>query len=103
MRLLALFLSAAAAFGASDWPRFRGPNGSGVSPDRGLPTEIGRNNNVVWKAKTPLGHSSPIVAQGRLWITGHEGDERVVLCFDAKTGALIWRKSVTKARSESPN
>jgi outer membrane protein assembly factor BamB len=102
MRFLALFL-AVNAFGASDWPRFRGPNGSGVSPDRGLPTELGRDRSVVWKAKTPLGHSSPIVAQGRVWITGYEGDQRIVLCFDARRGDLLWRKSVTKARTEAPN
>jgi outer membrane protein assembly factor BamB len=102
MRLLLLFL-AAAAFGASDWPRFRGPNGSGVSSDRGLPTEFGRDRNVVWKVKTPLGHSSPIVSKGRVWITGHEGDQRIVLCFDAVSGALLWRRSVTKARTEVPN
>jgi outer membrane protein assembly factor BamB len=102
MRFLPLFLSVA-AFGASDWPRFRGPNGSGVSSDRGLPTEISRDRNVVWKVKTPLGHSSPIVSQGRVWITGQEGDERIVLCFDARSGALLWRRSVTKARTEVAN
>src|SRR5215467_5995404 len=102
MRVLALLLTTA-AFGASDWPRFRGPNGSGVSPDRHLPSDIAPNRNVVWKTKTPKGHSSPIVSAGRLWITGHEGDERIVLCYDAKTGAQLWRRSVTKARPEVVN
>lgn len=98
-----VFLLAVTAFGASDWPRFRGPNGSGISPDRHLPAEIGLGRNVIWKIKTPKGHSSPIVAGGRLWITGQDGDERIVLCFDAGTGALRWRGSVTKARTEAAN
>ena len=85
---------------AADWPRFRGPNGSGVSEDRGLPGEISRDRNVLWKAKTPKGNSSPIVLGNRLWITGHEGDERVLMCYDAASGALLWRKAVTKARTE---
>src|SRR5713226_2089767 len=101
MRLLAFCLACTAAF--ADWPRFRGPNGSGISPDRGLPTEIGRDHNVLWKAKTLKGNSSPVVAQGRVWITGHEGDERVLLCYDAGSGALLWRRAITKARTETPN
>jgi outer membrane protein assembly factor BamB len=103
MRFLALYLACAAAAGASDWTRFRGPNGSGISTDRGLPTEIGPARNVLWKGKTPKGNSSPVVLQGRLWITGHEGDERLVLCYDAATGALLWRKAVTKAFTEVIN
>jgi hypothetical protein len=42
---------------SSDWPRFRGPNGTGVSADRGLPAEIDRDKNVLWWAKVPPGNS----------------------------------------------
>jgi len=102
-KLKLILLIATTAFGASDWPRFRGPNGSGVSTDRNLPIEVGPDRNVVWKVKTPNGHSSPIVAGGRVWITGQEGDERIVLCYDAKSGRQLWRQSVTKARAEVVN
>ena len=103
MRFLVPYLACAATLAASDWPRFRGPNGAGVSPERGLPGEIGRDRNVVWKAKTPQGNSSPIVVRGRLWITGHEGDERSLLCYDAESGKLLWRRSVTRTLAEVPN
>lgn len=103
MRTLILSLACTAFLGASDWPRYRGPNGEGISPDRGLPTELDRDHNILWKQKTPKGNSSPVVVQGRLWITGHEGDERVLLCFDSTRGSLLWRRSVTSARNESPN
>ena len=88
MRTLTLVLICTAAAGAADWTRFRGPNGSGVSAEKGLPSEIGRDKNVLWSQKTLKGHSSPIVANGRVWITGHEGDDRVVLCYDASSGSL---------------
>ena len=88
---------------ASDWTRFRGPNGTGISPDHGLPSEIGKDRNVVWSQKTLKGHSSPIVIRNRLFITAYEGDERVVLCYDAAKGAQLWRRSVTKARTEVAN
>ena len=76
MRLIP-YLAFVAVLAASDWPRFRGPNGAGISPDKGLPEEISRDRNVLWKQKVLKGHSSPIVVNGRVWITGHEGDERV--------------------------
>lgn len=88
---------------ASDWPRFRGPNGSGISPDKGLPREIDKGHNVVWSQKTLKGNSSPIVIGNRLWITGYGGDERVVLCYDADKGSLLWRRAITKARTEVAN
>src|SRR5438128_2411077 len=98
MRLLWLSLAIPALLCASDWPRFRGPNGSGSSADRGLPSELSRDRNVLWKTKSPNGHSSPIVVNGRLIISGYEGDNRIVLCYDARTGAVLWRNGVLKAR-----
>jgi outer membrane protein assembly factor BamB len=85
----------------SDWTRFRGPDGTGVSADRGLPAEIDRERNVVWSAKTPKGNSSPIIVGGRVFITGHDGAERIALCYDSATGKQIWRKSVARARAET--
>jgi outer membrane protein assembly factor BamB len=102
MRFYVLFAIPFLACG-SDWPRFRGPNGAGISPDRGLPAELSRDRNVLWKAKTPKGHSSPIVVSGRVLITGYEGEQRVLLCYDSRTGALLWRQSVARTRSEIVN
>jgi len=103
MRLLPSCLACAAALAASDWPCFRRPNGSGISPDRDLPAEISRDRNAVWKTKTLKGNSSPVVMRGRLWITGYEGDDRVTLCYDAGSGELRRRRGVTKAPTETPN
>ena len=88
---------------ASDWPRFRGPNGTGISEERGLPDEIDRNKTAVWSVKIPKGNSSPIVVGGRVYLTAHEGGERIVLCYSAATGKQLWRRSVTRARPETFN
>jgi outer membrane protein assembly factor BamB len=100
--LIAVFyVTFATLLSVSDWPRFRGPDGTGVSADRGLPAEIGREKNVLWSARTPKGNSSPIIVGGRVFITGHEGAERIALCYDSETGKQIWRKSVATARTET--
>jgi outer membrane protein assembly factor BamB len=63
--LIAVFyVTFATLLSVSDWPRFRGPDGAGVSADRGLPAEIDREKNVVWSARTPKGNSSPIIVGG---------------------------------------
>jgi outer membrane protein assembly factor BamB len=85
----------------SDWPRFRGPNGGGVSPDRGLPSQIDPEGSAVWSVSTPKGSSSPIVIDGRVYLTAHEGEERITLCHDTATGALAWRRSIVRSRAEN--
>jgi outer membrane protein assembly factor BamB len=93
--VVALLLAASAA-SASDWPRFRGPNGTGVSQEIGLPTDLDRAK-ASWSAQVPKGNSSPIVSGGRVFLTGHAGDERITLCYAAATGELLWRRSVQRA------
>lgn len=99
---LAIFLCAGIVLHAGpDWPRFRGPNGSGVSPARNLPVEFGKEKNVRWKAEVPKGTSSPIIAGDRVYLTGFEKDDRLVLCLDAKKGTLLWKQALPKERAES--
>ena len=76
---------------ADDWARFRGPNGTGIAKVTGLPTEFGPAKNVVWKAATPAGHSSPVLAPTRIFMTGIDGEKLVVLALDRATGKELWR------------
>ena len=91
-----ILLIANLALSAADWPRFRGPNGSGVAADTGLPTEFGPTKNVAWKAAVPFGRSSPVVAGGRVFITASEGDALVTLAYDAATGRPLWTRQVKR-------
>ena len=69
-------LIAAELLASDDWPRFRGPNGSGVAQDSGaLPERFGPGRNAVWKTAVPPGTSSPVVAGRRLWVTRARGSE----------------------------
>ena len=100
--MVAMFVVPARA----DWPRFRGPNGSGVAADEApTPTEFGETKNLRWKVELPgEGVSCPIVIGDKLFITAYSGYGaeggtqldlvRHVLCFDAKTGKEIWRKEI---------
>ena len=52
----------------ADWTRFRGPEGTGVSPEKGLPDALDSARNAAWSVKTPLGTSSPVVAGGGIFV-----------------------------------
>jgi outer membrane protein assembly factor BamB len=86
--------------GATAWPRFRGPNGSGVSDARNLPTVFGPKTNLTWRSEVPAGISSPIVARGFVFLTGFDGDHRLTLCLDLKGGRRLWQRTVESLRVE---
>jgi outer membrane protein assembly factor BamB len=88
---------------AADWPAFRGPNGDGVVTDPALPKTWSATENVVWKAPVAgIGHSSPIISGGRVFLTAFLPDsgDRVLICFDQKDGKQLWQKTALTAPPE---
>jgi outer membrane protein assembly factor BamB len=88
---------------AANWPQFRGPDGTGVSPEKGLPTTFGPTENVKWKADLP-GRSvaSPVVFGKKVFITAASGprlDRLHVVCLDTDTGKLLWHRQLTATGS----
>jgi outer membrane protein assembly factor BamB len=96
MRWTLTLLCMAALANAEDWPRFRGPNGSGVSDATGLPTEFGPKQNLVWRVAVPMGRSSPIVVKDRIYLTALEDNKLVTLAIDRQTGSSIWRREIIR-------
>ena len=82
---------------SDEWSQFRGPNGTGVSETKNLPTEFGPNKNVVWKAALPPGHSSPVLTRDRIFVTAHDKDTLLVISLDRETGKELWRRPVPRA------
>jgi outer membrane protein assembly factor BamB len=102
MRALAIcLLGLVGATGeASDWPRFRGPNGSGVAETTGLPSELSPTKNVVWKTALPPGYSSPVLSRDLIFLTGYEGEALLTLALDRATGRVLWRREAPRSRLE---
>lgn len=102
---LALALTLTLATGA-DWPRFRGPNGSGTA-DGPLP-EIDPKK-PLWKVELGGGKGvgSPIIVAGKLYVqsASADGKARVLVAFDAASGKELWRKEVPgdKAKAHAKN
>jgi outer membrane protein assembly factor BamB len=90
---LGVLLSACGLAGASDWSRFRGPNGTGIAADKDVPVQW-TADSILWKTAIPgIGHSSPIVHGGRVFLqsSAEDGKGRWLLCQDATTGEVLWK------------
>jgi outer membrane protein assembly factor BamB len=63
-----------ASLAAQQWPNWRGPSASGVSPAVNLPVDWSDTRNVAWKAAVRgLGISSPIVWNEHVIVTSQVG------------------------------
>jgi outer membrane protein assembly factor BamB len=84
---------------AKNWPRFRGPEGSGVSATAHVPVtcDISSGENIAWSVPVPVpGFNSPVVWGDRVFLSGGDENKTEVLCFAATSGKLLWEKPVPK-------
>jgi outer membrane protein assembly factor BamB len=85
---------------AQDWSRFRGPNGTGIVPDAGYPTEFGPDRHLKWRTAVRPGKSSPVLTRRHVFLTAFDKGALYTQCFDRETGRLVWERSETPARRE---
>jgi len=92
--LLASLVACSPAFAApvTGWLGWRGPQHLGTSLEKGLPDKVDAKA-ALWTADFP-GQSTPVIANGRLYINGYLGDgpdlQEAIACFDAETGTKLW-------------
>lgn len=74
------------------WPQFRGPRRDGVSDERGLLQAWPEGGpKELWSAPgAGKGYSSPIIAGGRIFLTGDFGADTFVVAYDL-AGKPLWR------------
>lgn len=88
---IAMALALALPSSAAEWPEFRGPHRDGTV-DTALPVQWGEDRNVAWKREIHgLGWSTPLVGDGKIWITTatEDGREMSVLCLDEARGEIL--------------
>ena len=101
--ILPLLLSA--ALRADDWPQWRGPNRDGVWAETGILEAFPAEGlKARWRVPVGWGFSSPVVAQGRVYLADSEvvkpkARERLH-CFDATAGKALWTHSYDVAYAD---
>ena len=124
----ALTVLTAVPTNAEDWPQWGRTQGRNMySPAKGLPVEFnagkfkqGTDNvdlattkNVKWVAKLgSQSYGNVTVAGGKVFVgtnnenprdPKHAGDRSILMCFDEKSGDLIWQLVVPKLKSGKVN
>jgi outer membrane protein assembly factor BamB len=99
-----LVIALASMAQAGNWPAWRGPQGTGVSDERGVPLTWSPTENIRWKVELPgPGNSTPIVWGGRVFVSGAEnsGKVRALMCFNRQNGSLSWKAEVPHDKEET--
>jgi len=93
--LLAFLVTASAR--AEDWPGWLGPRRDGSTAEKIAPWK--GDLKILWKKPVGEGHSSPIVADGKVFLhtkVKDKNSERIE-AFDAATGDSVWSKEYEHA------
>jgi outer membrane protein assembly factor BamB len=97
--LLVAGIALSANLAANEWTRFRGPNGSGISTATKVPTEFGRDRNMLWRLPLPQGHSSPIVFDDRIYLTALRDEVLVTIAIDRASGRILWERAAPRVKT----
>ena len=82
------------AVSPDQWPRFRGPDGTGKVTTETLPASW-TTEDWTWQADLPgVGHSSPVVWNEKIYLTSadEESKTRHLFCHNLHTGKLVWSR-----------
>ncbi|HEX8492050.1 MAG TPA: PQQ-binding-like beta-propeller repeat protein [Pyrinomonadaceae bacterium] len=99
LKILALMLALvpAAPRGAvnapADWPQWRGPNRDGRAEAFSVPQSWPKALREQWKVTVGIGHSSPLLVNGRIYVFARNTEEEVLSCLDATSGKEIWKSA----------
>ncbi len=89
---------------AANWSRFRGPDGSGISPLTDLPDDWdgATGKNILWKTPLELeGASSPVIWGKKVFLTAASKSSPQAYCFDADSGKLLWQQEVPTSQRQA--
>ena len=80
---------------AADWPRFMGPSTNGIAPDEGINRDWNQRPPAeLWRVElADGGYAGPSVADGKVFVIDHAGDEDIVRALDLATGQEVWHYS----------
>jgi outer membrane protein assembly factor BamB len=85
---------------ASEWSRFRGPNGSGIADAANTPAAF-TEKDLAWRIDLPgVGHSSPITVGGKIFITCADPGtaRRFLICVNLADGKELWRREYASVK-----
>ena len=75
-----------------DWNQWRGPHRDGVVEAECGPADWERDVERVWTSDVGAGHSSPVVADGRVFTLTRVDGSEVVTAIELESGSVAWQR-----------
>ena len=77
---------------AEDWPKWLGPRGDNISKEEVAAEWPADGPKQLWEAPVGEGHASPVAHAGKVYVFALNGDDEVLTCFDANSGAIALKQ-----------
>lgn len=87
-----LVMMVAPAAVAQDWTQWRGPNRDGFVSDKNAPTNWPEKLERAWRVEIGEGYSSPVVANGRVFVHSRRDPEEIVTAINLTDGKVVWEQ-----------
>ena len=82
-----------ASASAQEWTQWRGPSRTGAAPLFIPPAPWPDRATQQWKVNSAgIGHSSPVIANGRVYLHSRIGEQEAVTAYDLASGKQVWRQ-----------
>ncbi len=67
-----------------------------------LPDDLNNPDALRWSVTLPIGQSSPLISQSRIFLTGYDGETKnlVTLAIEEKSGKVLWQQPIKVERIE---
>lgn len=85
-----LFLCFVPSAVAAQWPQWRGSNRDGTVAAENVPSAWPEKLTSKWTVTVGEGYSTPVVANGRVFVHSRQDPEEVVTALDVATGKPLW-------------
>ena len=97
-----LVMALAVSGQADDWPQWRGPQRDGTLSPAAAPVAWPEHLKLLWKVTVGEGHSSPILADGRIYLFTRQQGKEFIWSIDPSSGKVIWRQFYTAPYTMNP-
>ncbi|HJS23713.1 MAG TPA: PQQ-binding-like beta-propeller repeat protein [Pyrinomonadaceae bacterium] len=88
---------AATAVSAQEWTQWRGPARDGSVSGKNVPAAWPESLKRSWRVEIGEGYSSPVVADGRVFVHGRRDPEEIVAGINLADGKVLWEQKYQAA------
>lgn len=85
----------------SAWTQWRGPNRDGRAAGA-PPAQWAGKPAPVWRTTIGVGHASPLVADGRVYVFARQGEKETLSAIDLETGRPVWSQQYDAPYTMNP-